>query len=493
MKITKRQQKILEYLIQVDGFITAKNISELFQISEKTVYRDIKRIGEVYKDAIVQTSGKGYQINYQAYIQYSQSLEKDKIRGGMSTFERRLDILISMLSQSPKETSINKLAEYYYVSPNSIVNDLKKIEEKLQGTLISLNRTSSGTYLEGSEKDIRNLLMDSFHNLIDDDDFNITMIEKIGEESIDFLQEQFDYEDIKLIKQLLDSAEERLGFTIEAPYYINVFTHLLILIKRCREGQVEKEEIFLQEETIIPTIFQIAKMILNHIENYLNMTLMKNELYYIYCFLISSRNSKVLKKSEAKTFQNTIYMDFVENVIEEMSSQLGNDFSRNLKLKNSLLLHVKPMIKRSRYNIKIRNPLLYQIKSELVQVFEPLKVILSKLYETYGLNEISEDEISYITLYFQAELENIRKQMRVVVVCNTGVGTSQLLTARFKKAFPDGEIIDVVSLKRVWEYKDRSDVDLILTTVKLEGIPIPTVLVSPLLNKRDIENITAII
>ena len=69
------------------------------------------------------------------------------------------------------------------------------------------------------------------------------------------------------------------------------------------------------------------------------------------------------------------------------------------------------------------------------------------------------------------------------------MGTSHILKKRVQKIFPDLEITDVISLKQL-EKKDLSDIDLIITTVNItKEIQCPSVLVSVLMDQRDIDEV----
>ena len=69
------------------------------------------------------------------------------------------------------------------------------------------------------------------------------------------------------------------------------------------------------------------------------------------------------------------------------------------------------------------------------------------------------------------------------------MGTSHILKKRVQKVFPDLEITDVISLRQL-EKKDLSDIDLIITTVNItKEIQCPSVLVSVLMDQRDIDEV----
>ena len=72
-------------------------------------------------------------------------------------------------------------------------------------------------------------------------------------------------------------------------------------------------------------------------------------------------------------------------------------------------------------------------------------------------------------------------------MCSSGVGTSELLKVKVKKAFPELEIIAVVSARQYQKNQTQfSNIDLILTTVHLTiSSETPIILVNSVFTKQD--------
>ncbi|MCV5526761.1 hypothetical protein OFN18_32365, partial [Escherichia coli] len=71
--------------------------------------------------------------------------------------------------------------------------------------------------------------------------------------------------------------------------------------------------------------------------------------------------------------------------------------------------------------------------------------VVNQVFKTWGENAVSEDEVGYLTVHFQAAMERQIARKRVLLVCATGIGTSHLLKSRILRAFPEWTIVDVIS------------------------------------------------
>lgn len=98
-------------------------------------------------------------------------------------------------------------------------------------------------------------------------------------------------------------------------------------------------------------------------------------------------------------------------------------------------------------------------------------------------------------LYFQQALDRARRQLRVVVVCSTGRGTALFLRSRIERRFPDWHIVELVGVRDlervVARINSASDIDLVISTIPLDGLPIPTAVVNSLLTPLDVDILIA--
>ncbi|SIO93437.1 BglG family transcription antiterminator [Vibrio spartinae] len=490
MILSKRQKNILDHLVQEDNFITAKELSIKLNVSEKTIYREIKSIKESqskYMDIIINHIGKGFKINYEEYIsKFSNSNNNAYKKHAMSTSERREKILIYLLLSSPEKTSIARLSELYMISASSIAHDLEHIEEIINDTNVKLIKTSQGTFIHGDEAKIRELLKNFIINIITNNDYSYDLI---------LLQNYFLYEEIIFTKNILKYIMSE-DISLEEPYYINILIYIIVTIKRIKTGQyLGRVNYPNKERTKNSAIRKIASELTKRISSYTMSILNDYEEDNLYYLIYSSRFSENCNRNKFDSSNEEMEcVNFTDFLIVNMVDECSAKFFDNNELRRNLMPHVRLLIMRLKHHINIHNPLLNEIRSECDLLFNSLTKIINNSTEFNKYKNISYDEIGYLTLYFQYYYEQHLQSLNIVIVCSTGIGTSHLLKGRVLKSFPKWKIIDIIPFSKIKNVQDIENVDLILTTINIESFDykIPYVHVSAFINEKDIDNILKI-
>jgi activator of the mannose operon (transcriptional antiterminator) len=499
-----RQKELIRLLIAENDFKPIKYYSVVLKVSDKTLAKDINYIENCLKNkniGICRKTGIGIQIkiaNNQKIDLLNDINANSEAFDPLSIKNRRIETLKLLLTKSNQNTSIQKLADTYYVSKASIANDLKFIEDWLHNYEITLDRSVEGTKINGSEVNIRKAIASITNELLNDssDSFDVRYISRLDPQTIHGLSKIFDTDLVLYIEKILIDLEKTLEYTIGDPYFINLLTHILICIKRVSEGnQIQGQNssslAFLSTDDII---YESATNLALKIYEKYKININDSEIYYIYQYLVSCGvgqrllgNSLILKKD-----QEVNYIDITTSLIKDVSDILKFDLTKDSLLCNGLMLHIRPMLNRLKYNIQIRNPLLKEIQERFTEILNICQVVVYFITKKYNLNTISIDEIGYLVTYFQAAIERGISYKKVIVVCHSGYGTSQLLTTRLKRAFPQWQVGDVISDHKL-NTINLDDIDFIISTVHLTFKEKPYMLVSALLSEKDIKNIKTIL
>jgi len=499
-----RQKELIRLLIAENDFKPIKYYCGVLKVSDKTLSKDINFIENYLKNEnikIIRKPGSGIRIkiaNHQKIDLLNDINANSGAFDPLSIKNRRIETLKLLLTKSNQNTSIQKLADVYYVSKASIANDLKFIEDWLQSYDITLDRSVEGTKINGSEVNIRKAIASITNELLNDtsDSLDVRSISRLDSQTIKGLSKIFDTDLVLYIEKILIDLEKTLEYTIGDPYFINLLTHILICIKRVSEGnQIQGQNnssfMFLSADDVISE--SAAKLALKIYEK-CKININDSEIYYIYQYLVSCGvgqrllgNSLVIKKD-----QEVNYIDITTSLIKMVSDILTFDLTKDPLLHDGLILHIRPMLNRLKYNIQIKNPLLKEIEERFTEMLSICQIVVHLITLKYNLNTISIDEIGYLVTYFQAAIEREISYKKVIVVCHSGYGTSQLLTTRLRRAFPQWQIGDVISERKLSTI-NLDDIDFIISTVHLTIKEKPYMLVSALLNEKDIKNIKSIL
>lgn len=479
MKLTQRQSLLASILIKQNGFQTVKHYAKKLNISERTVHSDLKSVEKYLLQEGYQVERKpGIGIRVKRSIGSPPKTNELPEQNIYSTNGRREKIIQLLLFENQTVT-FELLSEMFLISRTSINNDLKFIKKILTlGNTVKIISDSQGTRISGQEKELQKAYL-AFNQYLTEEKNNIF---EPDDEKKEALLSQYYGEDIVRVCTRVLYGYIKKDVTVIAEHYVsNVLNMMIILVYRVRNnhhveglGEVEnkKERVFFEKS---------AQEMLNTISLRLNLQFTRNDIEYLSTYLISNRFEPLPTKK--------IYHKVVSNIIEKVSNSLKMDFTEDQKLKDQLMLHIPPMIYRLREGVQTTNPFIDQIKNEFTIVFNLIWVILSEYEEALEVI-FNEDEIGFLTIYFQSAMERAKLSKKILIVCPTGIATSELLLNRIKNVLPSFDMLEVASIKEVAAI-DLEQIDFVISTVQLNLVNKKVIVVSPLLSDQDIKNISA--
>ena len=235
-----------------------------------------------------------------------------------------------------------------------------------------------------------------------------------------------------------------------------------------------------------PEIYKVSKVIKQNIDSYLSVYLDELEEYFIfqniYSFSYFEQNFQSIDVEVARNFSTQL--------VEEYFNLNTLIDGRYLDLIEDLYFHILPMINRLRVGIYIENNMLEEIQLEYFETFNKLKNIIPKIQNRFEIkNQIFDSEIGFITLYFEKYLTTNKKN--ILLICSTGVGTSELLRIKLQNAFPEFNIVSTMGFRQLKNsnFEILKKVDYIFSTIRINDNSIlkPVINISPILSERDIQ------
>ncbi len=456
----KRWIEILKILFNRTTPITITELAKILQVSNRTIRNDLNRIEEFLEEKdtghVIRKPGVGVWLDIRKgkEDEFKEAIyNKVSYIQPYSPEERQLYILTKLL-ETKKPIIMEELAKELFVSRITILKDLNKIEQSIKKYKVSLLRKQNyGIEIKGEEKDIRRLIGD----IISKDEIP------------------------PYIKKILDEVEEELEFKLSEEANINLSKNIAISMRRSKldknlhitediKKQLENEE-----------EYKIAMLIGKKIDDILGVLLPKEEIYYITIHLLGSK----IQLGENHYDNENVHL--AREIIDLIGNILSVDLTDDKQLLNGLALHLKPTINRLKFGLKIENPLLEEVKKNYPSIFGASWASSTLFEKRYGV-KVPEEEIAYIAIHIGAALERQNHKTKVVVVCISGVGTSQLVSIRLEKAISNLEIVRVVS-KQELSTIDYSTFDLIISTVDIKEPRKAMIKVSPFINYEDVKKI----
>lgn len=467
-----RLPKIFELVCQNKRELTVREFATQLGVSTRTVYSDVKKLNE-----LLETGGYPIIQADKGKLHYAERLtiEFESLLASTSDFVltnlriRRLRIVETILLAGDQFT-VEDLLKVLDISRNTLIADIKEIKEMLAIHSIAIEATPfKGYRVIAKEINIRNLLILS-----------------VSEDPLFFENRpQEDLEIIKKCEAFLDDVAGRLSVELSDVSFHRMLAAFWVTYARISIGKVfpegakdplTREEItFLQKRKELALIFGTEVSL--------------DDSFYLANKLTEA---SVVKYEELLSEQwlpfHLVTNQFIEAVTKEYPFEA---FETDTKLYEGLLNHLRPAYKRALSEEWAENPLLDYVREN----FSPLNDAVSKgvmLVEDKLKVHFNEHEISYFTLLFASVIERNEKQVRrtpnVIIVCNAGISTSEILKSRLEAMF-HVNILGTFSVRNAALWLMEHVPDFIVSTVPFKWKDIQVLKVSPFLPDYDIREI----
>lgn len=468
--LTARQLQIIKRILADDSAkIMLQQLSEIHRVSTRQLHYDLDMIE--------------YHLKKQNLELVKSRIEGIKITGDAKTIaalfstvktqSANIDfpclIAIELLLQA--KTSVAKLADELLVSRNKLIAALPEVEKLLATAgLILARKPSIGMQIIGDEQQIRMAK------------FKLNPV--ISEELEDYFAKKLLQFQVAEITNAIASYQRatEVGFSdkgIKELILILCYQQLRISqgYNVTYDFNTTKEAILAEDFAIIKTCFE---------QNGLRLTV--EEIVFV---LLQIRNTQVVYLPDAK--KDSVENDEVGKLTTDfallVSERLGLDFMSNGRFLNGLKLHLSVAMHRLRSGQVIKNPLTESVKYKYRFIFETCKQIIMQLEGAHGL-DFPDDEIAYIAMHVGACFEMAYQagyQPTALVVCNSGLATSNLLATRLKVMLPELNILGPMALSELKKSENLLDqVDFIISTINFSLTDKNVIVVSPLLGLDDV-------
>lgn len=454
---------ILNHLLNKEVHISLADLTESFQVSERTIRNEVKYLNEdgIKNGFRIQTlRGQGYQLQIENKPLFTDYLKKQTASFDTQSVSQRLLYLELLLFQQQDFITIDQLASQLQVSRSTIQQDLKRVDTFLHTYGLLLKRKAHyGVQIVGPEKKHRAALAKLLN----------TSSEQLSQtEAYRSFRKTLD---IQALTLFIKERVTHYQIYISDVALRNMVDHVCILAFRVSQknyirmtGPLEKNPIYTA----------LSKDIAAFIEAQYHLDVPEAEQDFLAEHLIGKVTVDTISKEEKMRLQAKI-----NDAMTAIDQQYGTTFQPDEELQNALLLHIYPLMLRLHYNLQLDNPIIEDLYTRYANVFNISISFVQYLQDNEDFI-ITKDEIGYVAMYFAASLEKERNQKfrmykKIGVLCSSGAGAAYLLKMKLESAFTNAEIV-TFSMYELDKLRN-SDCDVVITTFPLtiDDLDIPVI------------------
>ncbi|UTB76551.1 hypothetical protein A4W74_07540 [Latilactobacillus curvatus] len=386
--------------------------------------------------------------------------------------EERCHCILAKLLLGSASITIQQLSNTLYVSRSTVENDLKKVKQKLAQFGLQLAITHTGLSLIGSEHQKRQatveLISQYWGKRTEAKELNGQLVRHV--QLPDNLNQLFEPTLIKNILTALTELIEKSTLSFTDYEFQSLAIHLMMPAPTGGSNGAQP--------VVTPFIAE-TQLLVQILERRFELTIPDFEQEYLNRHLVTVQS----KDTSVQTIQTELRQSVgLPQLLRQQLAQLAVDE----ELIQGLAVHLSSALRRLAMGLSINNPYTDEICQNFPQAFDQA-VLLKPVLENQYQIQMNEDELAFISLHFEAFFERHSEDARlsVVVVCSSGIGTSQLLGQRLAKTFAQElRITRIIALGELLATPIKES--LVISTIAIKGLSVPVIEVSPLLNRHDI-------
>ncbi len=480
--VKKRYFEIINLVLNSNDEITIKDISNLYNITERSIRYDIDELNVFFQEKnnkdIIEINNNRLKILY-SENEIEDIVENIKEKEYFLSENERVNILSYEIFLSKNEFILQYFTEKYNLSKTTVRYSLKELNKIISeyGLVIDMNN-NRGYKIIGSEINIRKYIINILREYIKN-----TKEKKIEYDPLKkIIQKFYKKSRIEESKNTINKILDYTGKTISDEAFETLQLFLFISVIRNKNGHEIEEDV--ENEIFLSKTMEFSKIreILEKIEN-----IKEKDVHYFVDFFLGSYSYNL----EYSYFLNWILIEsLIDQFIKLLSDKLKVNLTEDKILRKELLNHIKPAIYRMKNKFKLTESILSEVKKQYMELFIKTKSSLKIISDFIDLS-FDEDEAAFITVMIQrAIMRNnpstlLKKDPNILIVCGLGYSSSRFLYENINNRF-QVNIIDIIPFNQLENYNYLKKADIIISTLdfKLDGMDVITV--NAVMNEKDI-------
>lgn len=513
--LDQRHIEILGVLLDSSQPLSAKDIARKLEMTPRVVRYLLNPLGEwleCHHVKLLRQPGVGILITAERSVRESlkAELRLGQVLAAHYSSAERLHIILFDLLVHEGVSAVKQFQYQLGVARNTILSDMQKASVWLEGYNIHLvKRQNFGCFVGGSEANIRQAIVAVFIEAFGEVEL-LSIYSDLGNLSeckvlrhgnrnlfIDYLK----LLQLKFYDNLINQIQEMNHRIFTDRGRMILALQLAVSIERLGKRHTVDIPTSEIEMMRLDTEFHLSATIGEKIRRHFHLGVPEAETAYL---MLRIKEAEVRRQivhpmlvQEVNQAGYQKINSIVDTLLGYVALYLHPALRLDQELKNNLIAHFMNLMDSQLLSSSEKaDPLLEEMKHVYPETY---KVTLDSVMEVNRKLEIfiTDEEVGYITMHLVAAMERLRMRSRlkkkVIIICNAGGATSQLLGSRVTTEFPEVEIDGVFSYLNYKSQNSARDYDFIITTIPIPPGNKPSVFVRPLLDRDDVSAIRSVL
>lgn len=473
-----RERSILLHLLGTETSTPLAEIAQAVNLSERTIQRERQLLEGILREFELELSWqRGRGLSLVGAAAAKQQLREDLILSAeaIPTAEDRIFELAWRLLFEKDMLKLQAVAKQMHVSPSTLTQDLEKLDRWFDEYHLEVERKKGvGAQVLGLEAEKRKLMINAlmahwdtlaFYRFVrGEDEYIPAFLKTVScDAMLEALRDGYDYLKSHAFERMDDRTIMRVTFAygvqqarLDAGFFLEMYT-------KGRSDDYLK--VARDMEVALGTTFSMAERV----------------------WLAEEANRlRSLKEQMQEDEEERWVMQIrVHKLIHHVSLIHGFAFTDDAALEKGLLAHILSSLNTQAL------PDTDTVRPHIDRDYPNLRAAIQQAADiVFGTNTFTEEETVFWAMHFAAALVKPvrRREYRALVVCSAGLGSSKMLVNRVKQEFPEMQNVVNSSLFGLEQHR-LEDYDVILSTVPLPPLSVPTLMVNPLLTTEEVQRV----
>lgn len=430
-------------ILESNFLVQDQYLLDVLKVSSKTISNEIKSLNELFEDcAYIENKNSNYSLfitKLEEYLKRKRSIYEASVNFDSSKV--RLVYIFKTLVSSGESTLIDDLAFEMIVSRTTLNSDIKKLNEIISSyNLVIKGKPNTGIRVVGLEKDIRIFILENIFNYI-------------------YKEDIFDKDD----NMFFDETFEK--YKIDKQAKAEFFRYLTVSLDRFANGFYLNFEENQYEELLNNYAQPFINEISDYIENKYKINLSTDEIKFLaICFATMRVPTKINKIRENLKYTEE-YTNLVQEILETVVYEYGLEFDTS-DIIEEFIYHIHFLMERLKYGVRYNNNMKEKIKEQYPVSYKIAKTASKVINDKYNYI-VSEDEISYLAIYFETLLKKIKVQsedLNILLITNSGPAYSKLMVNEIENIIVNSQVSAFTTFEKV----DYSKFNIIISTEDMQ-------------------------